>query len=293
MLPLQQAISLDPQQYVPPLISAVTTIVLFVVVFAVIYLLGRYFVTQAVERSLRHRGFDETLVGLAVSTAVVLTAVVAVALAATVAGFGVVLAAFATLAGALALAVGFAAQDLIANFVAGVFIIQDEPFTVGDWIEWSGNSGVVREIQLRVTKLDTFDNELVTVPNSDLASAAVVNNVANDRRRVSVGFGIGYDDDIEQAREAIIDEGSRIEGVLSDPAPTAPVSSLGDSAVVLSGRIWIDPEESSYGAIRAQFVEAVKGRFDAEGIDMPYPNTELSGGIEVTNVGGAGEAAGD
>ncbi|MFD1686270.1 mechanosensitive ion channel family protein [Halobellus litoreus] len=293
MLPLQQAISLDPQQYVPPLISAVTTIVLFVVVFAVIYLLGRYFVTQAVERSLRHRGFDETLVGLAVSTAVVLTAVVAVALAATVAGFGVVLAAFATLAGALALAVGFAAQDLIANFVAGVFIIQDEPFTVGDWIEWSGNSGVVREIQLRVTKLDTFDNELVTVPNSDLASAAVVNNVANDQRRVSVGFGIGYEDDIEQAREAIIDEGSRIEGVLSDPAPTAPVSSLGDSAVVLSGRIWIDPEESSYGAIRAQFVEAVKGRFDAEGIDMPYPNTELSGGIEVTNVGGAGEAAGD
>jgi len=293
MLPLQQAIPLDPQQYVPPLISAVTTIVLFVVVFAVIYLLGRYFVTQAVERSLRHRGFDETLVGLAVSTAVVLTAVVAVALAATVAGFGVVLAAFATLAGALALAVGFAAQDLIANFVAGVFIIQDEPFTVGDWIEWSGNSGVVREIQLRVTKLDTFDNELVTVPNSDLASAAVVNNVANDRRRVSVGFGIGYDDDIEQAREAIIEEGSRIEGVLSDPAPTAPVTSLGDSAVVLSGRIWIDPEESSYGAIRAQFVEGVKGRFDAEGIDMPYPNTELSGGIEVTNVGGAGEAAGD
>jgi small-conductance mechanosensitive channel len=110
---------------------------------------------------------------------------------------------------------------------------------------------------------------------------------------VSVGFGIGYEDDIEQAREAIIDEGSRIEGVLSDPAPTAPVTSLGDSAVVLSGRIWIDPEESSYGAIRAQFVEAVKGRFDAEGIDMPYPNTELSGGIEVTNVGGAGEAAGD
>lgn len=85
------------------------------------------------------------------------------ALAATVAGFGVVLAAFATLAGALALAVGFAAQDLIANFVACVFIIQDEPFEVGDCIEWNGNGGVVREIRLRVTKLDTFDNEPVTV----------------------------------------------------------------------------------------------------------------------------------
>jgi small-conductance mechanosensitive channel len=293
MLPLQQGITLDPQQYVPAVVNAITTVVLFVVAFAVIYLLGKYFATRAVEGGLRRRNFDETLVGLAVSTTVVVVAVVAVALAATVAGFGVVLAAFATLAGALALAVGFAAQDLIANFVAGVFIIQDEPFTVGDWIEWNGNSGVVREIQLRVTKLDTFDNELVTVPNRDLAGAAVVNNVANDRRRVSVGFGIGYDDDIERAREAIVDEGAGVDGVLDDPAPTAPVTSLGDSAVVLSGRIWIDPDESGYGAIRAEFLEAVKERFDAEGIDMPYPNTELSGGIEVSNVGETGGTPGD
>jgi len=286
MLPLQLGFPLDPQQYVPALVSAATTVVLFVVVFVVVYLLGKRLVTGAVREGLRRREFDETLVGLAVSTTVVVVAVVSVALAATVAGFGVVLAAFATLAGALALAVGFAAQDLIANFVAGVFIIQDEPFEVGDWIEWSGNEGVVREIQLRVTKLDTFDNQLVTVPNSDLAGAAVVNNVANDRRRVSVGFGIGYGDDIEGAREAILEEASRIDGALDDPAPSAPVTSLGDSAVVLSGRLWIDPEESGYGPVRSQFVERVKERFDAEGIDMPYPNTELSGSVEVTNVEG-------
>jgi small-conductance mechanosensitive channel len=282
---LLQAVSVDPQQYIPPLVSALTTIVLFVVAFALIYWIGKSFMSRAVERGLEHRGFDKTIIDLAVSTTVVVVAVVAVALAATVAGFGVVLAAFATLSGALALAVGFAAQDLIANFVAGVFIIQDEPFTTGDWIEWSGNSGVVREVQLRVTKVDTFDNQLVTVPNSDLANAALINNQANDERRVSVGFGIGYEDDIEQARAAIIEEGSRIEGVLEDPEPTAPVTELGDSAVVLQGRIWIDPIEHSYGAVRARFLEAVKERFDAEGIDMPYPNTELSGGIEVTNVG--------
>ena len=290
---LQQGFSIDPQQYVPPLISAATAVVLFVVVFLIIYLLGKYFVTRSVAGTLRRRGFEETLVGLAVSVAVVVTAVVSVALAATVAGFGVVLAAFATLAGALALAIGFAAQDLISNFVAGVFIIQDEPFTVGDWIEWNGNEGVVREIELRVTKLDTFDYQLVTVPNSDLAGAAVVNNVANETRRVAVGFGVGYGDDIEQARAAIVDEGSQLDGVLADPAPTAPVTELGDSAVVLQGRLWIDPVESSYGAVRAQFVEAVKQRFDAEGIDMPYPNTELSGSVEVTNVGEAAGAISD
>nr|WP_241692694.1 mechanosensitive ion channel family protein [Haloarcula salina] len=267
--------------------------VLFIVVFIVIYLLGKYFITQVVEAGLTRRDFDDALVGLAVSTTIVITAVVAVALAATIAGFGVVLAAFATLAGALALAVGFAAQDLIANFVAGVFIIQDEPFKTGDWVEWNGNGGVVREIQLRVTKLDTFDNQLVTVPNSDLANAAVINNVANDQRRVSVGFGIGYDDDIEQARDAITEEGTDIEGVLEDPEPSAPVTELGDSAVVLQGRVWIDPTASSYGAIRSQFVEAVKERFDAEDIDMPYPNTELSGGIKLTNASDITQATSD
>lgn len=285
MIPLQQGITVDPQQYVPAVIGAITTVVLFVVSFAVIYLLGKYFVRRAVEGGLKSRDFDETLIGITVSVAIVATAVVAVALAATIAGFGVVLSAFAILGGALALAIGFAAQDLIANFVAGVFIIQDEPFTVGDWIEWNDNGGVVRDIQLRVTKLDTFDNQLITVPNSDLTSAAVINNVANDTRRVSVGFGIGYEDDIEQAREAIIDEGSRIDGVLGEPAPTAPVTELGDSAVVLSGRIWIDPTETSYGGVRAQFAESVKQRFDADGFDMPYPNTELSGAIEVTDSG--------
>jgi small-conductance mechanosensitive channel len=293
MHPLQQGVTLDPQQYVPAVVGAVTTVVLFVVAFALIYVVGRSVATNAVERGLERRNVDDTLVTIAVSATVAVVAVVAVALAATVAGFGVVLAAFATLAGALALAVGFAAQDLIANFVAGVFIIQDEPFTVGDWIEWNGNEGVVREVQLRVTKLDTFDNELVTVPNSDLANAAVVNNVANDRRRVSVDFGIGYDDDIERAREAIVDEGARVDAVLDDPEPSAPVTQLGDSAVVLSGRVWIRPDESSYGAVRSEFVEAVKERFDADGLDMPYPNTELSGDITVTNAEARSATGGD
>ncbi|WP_440990334.1 mechanosensitive ion channel family protein [Haloarchaeobius baliensis] len=289
MIPLQ--FGLDLGQYVAPIISAITTIFIFVFVFVVLFVVGRLVVTSAVEQSLRRRGFDETIVGLAESATIAVVSVLAVALAATIAGFGVVLAAFATLAGALALAVGFAAQDLIANFVAGVFILQDEPFTTGDWIEWDGNGGVVREIELRVTKLDTFDNELVTVPNGELANAAVVNNVANDERRLSVGFGIGYDDDIEQARTAIVDEASKIEAAFDDPAPSAPVVELGDSAVVLSGRLWIDPVEDSYGAVRAEFLEAVKQRFDAEGIDMPYPNTELSGDIEVRNVDAG--AAGD
>ncbi|MDR5657111.1 mechanosensitive ion channel family protein [Halodesulfurarchaeum sp. HSR-GB] len=283
MIPIQLRFAVEP--YVPLLLTALTRVFLFLVVFGLLYWLGKPIVTRMVRSALEQRGFEETLISLAVSVASGVTVVFAIAIAATVAGFGVVLAAFATLAGALALAVGFAARDLIANFVAGIFILQDKPFVVGDWIEWNDKSAVVRDIELRVTKLDTFDNELVTVPNSELAGNAVFNNVANDRRRIAVGFGIGYGDDIQEARAAILEEAAQIDAVLQDPEPSAPVVELGDSAVVLSGRVWIDPQEHGYGGVRAQFVEAVKERFDEAGIDMPYPTNELTGEIDVNDVG--------
>jgi small-conductance mechanosensitive channel len=270
--------------YGDAIVSFVVTLLLFVVSFAVIYVVGRSVLVRLTKRTLDAREFSPAVVGLGSSLAGVFALVGAFALAATVAGFGVILAAFATLTGALALAVGFAAQDLVANFVAGVFILKDEPFEVGDYVEWDGNGGVVREIQLRVTKLDTFGNELLTVPNSDLANAVVKNVVANETLRVDYDFGIDYDADVDLARRAIVEEGAAVDGVLADPEPTAPVTALGDSAVVLSGRIWIDPAESSPGAVRAAFIEAVKERFDAEGVGMPYPHTELVGSIDVESM---------
>lgn len=286
MIPLQQGFSLNPQallnQYGPALVSAAVTVVLFLVAFVVIYYVGKALVVRALRSALDSRGIDETIASLAISIVVAITAVVALAVAATIAGAGVVLAAFGTLAGALALAVGFAAQDLISNFVAGIFIIQDEPFQTGDWIEWNGNVGVVEEVQLRVTKLNSFDNEVMTVPNSDLVNAVVTNPMGNDELRVGVDFGIEYDADIEAAREIIIDVAQNLDGALSGPEPSAPVTSLGDSAVVLSGRLWIDPNETGYAPTVAAFTEAVKKRFDAAGIGMPYPYTEVTGDITVS-----------
>jgi small conductance mechanosensitive channel len=286
MIPLQQGFSLNPQallnQYGPALVSAAVTVVLFLVAFVVIYYVGKALVVRALRSALDSRGIDETIASLAISIVVAITAVVALAVAATIAGAGVVLAAFGTLAGALALAVGFAAQDLISNFVAGIFIIQDEPFQTGDWIEWNGNVGVVEEVQLRVTKLNSFDNEVMTVPNSDLVNAVVTNPMGNDELRVGVDFGIEYDADIEAAREIIIDVAQNLDGALSGPEPSAPVTSLGDSAVVLSGRLWIDPNETGYAPTVAAFTEAVKKHFDAAGIGMPYPYTEVTGDITVS-----------
>ena len=285
MFVLQNPLGIDPETYVDPTVDALVTVLVFAVSFGLLYLLGRYFVARALGRLLQQQDVDETLVSLATSSLSVVSTVVALALAATIAGFGVVLAAFATLGGAFAVAVGFASKDIIANLVAGVFILHDEPFDVGDWIEWNDHSAVVENVTLRVTKLNTFDDQQITVPNSDLANSPVINNMENDTRRVEASFGIGYDSDIDRAREIILTEGADSEGVFEEPEPAAPVTELGDSAVVFSGRIYVDPHQTSVGGVRAQFLERVKRRFDAEGIDMPYPNTELSGGIEVETSG--------
>ncbi|MFB6220169.1 MAG: mechanosensitive ion channel family protein [Halolamina sp.] len=259
--------------------------VAFVAGFLLTWLVGRVVLVPLLVRLLKNRGFTEALRGLAASLARALVLFAAVAVAFMAAGFPSFLTAAATLSGALALALGFAAQDLVGNFVAGVFIIKDEPFRVGDWIEWDGNAGRVEEIDLRVSKIRTFDNEQITVPNGDLANNAVTNPVAYEKLRQKFVFGIGYEDDIDLAREAIVEEISAIDGVLDDPVPDTRVTELGDSAVGIQARFWIDdPDRSDFVAVRSAAVQAVKERFDAEGIDMPYVYRQLTGEIDVANV---------
>jgi small conductance mechanosensitive channel len=271
-------------EYGDLVVSFGITIVSFVVTFLILYLVGKPIATRAARRALKEREFSPSIVNLGASIAGTVAVFGAVAIAAVVAGFPVILSAFATIFAALALGLAFAAADIVQNFIAGVFIIRDEPFEVGDYIEWGGNGGIVRAINLRVTKLDTWDNEQITVPNSELANNAVTNPVANDTRRVTFDFGIEYGASIEDARSIILGEAAKIEGILDDPEPSAPVTGLGDSAVVLNGRVWIDPEETGAGGVRHELVENVKRRFDAEGIGMPYPYTELTGSIEVEQI---------
>lgn len=271
--------------YQDPIVSTITTIVTFIVAFVAIYYISKRLFKHGVRRGMESRDVNKTVISLSVSVAEAIALLVAIAASATVAGFGVVLAAFATLSSALALAVGFAAQDMISNFVSGIFILRDEPFHVGDWIEWNGMEGVVRDIQLRTSKIETFDNEIITVPNSHLANNAITNPVSNDRLRIPFLFGIGYDDDIKKAKRVILEEAKRTEGTLSDPGPAVNLTELGSSYVGLTGTVWIgDPDHGDYVRVKSDFVQAVKERFDAEGIDMPYPYTELTGEVSVSEL---------
>lgn len=254
----------------------------FVAGFVVVYLLGMALFVPAVRRVLGSKGFDEAVRSLATSVARAVVWVGAAAVAFTVAGYGAFLSAFAVFGGAVALAVGFAAQDLLGNFVAGVFILKDKPFEVGDWIEWDGNAGRVEDIDLRVTRVRTFDNERITVPNGDLANDAVTNPVAYETLRQKFVFGIGYEDDIDAATDIIIEEAEAHTDILDDPGPSVRLVELGDSAVGLQSRWWIeDPDRGDFVQVRSEYVQRVKERFDAAGIDMPYVHRELTGSVEV------------
>ena len=284
------------ENVVPEYAGAITQAIYFVVAFAVIYVLGRATAVPLFGRFLDRRDIDEHAKKPLLRLTKFGIVFVAVSVAFGFAEYGNFLTSLATIAAAATLAIGFAMQDVIANFVAGVFIYTDKPFRIGDWIEWDGGnySGIVEDISLRVTRVRTFDNELLTVPNSTLTDGVIKNPVAKDKLRLQVLFGIGYDDDIHQATDVIVEEAERHSDILDDPAPSVRLTELGDSSVGLKSRVWIaNPSRGDFVKTKGEYVTAVKERFDAEGIDIPYPNRTLSGGLELTNVEDAVKAADD
>ena len=262
--------------------GAVAPILVFVVAFVAVYIVGRSVSTTVLKRVLDARGLDAHARKPLKKITNVVVAFVAIAVAFGLAEYGNFLQSLATIAAAATLAVGLATQDTISNFVAGVFIFTDRPFRIGDWIEWDGHTGVVEDISFRVTRVRTFDNELLTVPNNTLTSGVVKNPVAKDTLRLKIPFGISYDDDVEQASKIIVEEAEAAADILDDPAPSVRLTELGDSAVVLQSRVWIaDPSRADLVKTRADYVTSVKRRFDQEGVNFPYPNRTLGGSLSI------------
>lgn len=257
-------------------------LIVFVLTVVVFYLLGRIVVLPIVTRLLEARNVQPTLAKPARKLTLAAVVFVAVAVGFAIAGFGNLLTSLATIAAALTLAIGFASQDVIGNLVAGVFLIADPKIRIGDWVEWDDKQGIIEDISFRVSRVRTFNNELVTVPNSELANTAIVNPVAKDKLRITFTFGVGYEDDLDHAQRVIVEEAENHDDILDEPAPTTRVTELADSYVGIQSRFWIDaPSRADFAKIRSEYVQAVKERCDAEGIEMPYPYQELVGGIDV------------
>jgi small conductance mechanosensitive channel len=228
-------------------------------------------ISNLLERAMRKSGTDDMLVGFIgnITYGVLLIAVVLAA----VDSLGVNVTSLMAILGAAGLAVGLALKDSLGNFAAGVMIIIFRPFKIGDFITAGGVSGVVDEIGLFATLMHTGDNQRMIIPNSGIIGGNITNTSALPTRRVDLVFGIGYDDNIGQARDIMMAVMEADERILKDPAPAIAVGELADSSVNLNVRPWVD--SGDYWPVRADLLETIKVKFDEAGISIPYPQQDL------------------
>ncbi|MDF1764548.1 MAG: mechanosensitive ion channel [Oleibacter sp.] len=176
------------------------------------------------------------------------------------------------LLGAAGLAVGLALKDSLSHFASGVMLILFRPFKVGDFVEVDGVMGSVEQITIMSTRLKSPDNKVITVPNSNVFGNTMT-NFSEPTRRVDMVFGIGYGSDLLKAKAILEEMVNNHELTLAEPAPKVAVSELADSSVNFIVRPWVNAAD--YWTVYWGMMEAVKLRFDAEGIEIPFPQVSV------------------
>ncbi len=175
--------------------------------------------------------------------------------------------------GAAGLAIGLALQGSLSNFAGGVLILLFKPFKVGDFISAQGIDGSVKEITIFYTKLTTFGNQIAIVPNGKLSNDNVINYNALSARRDNVKVGIGYGSNIKDAKNILLQICADNENISKEPIPEVYVDGLGDSSVNLTLRFWADT--SVFWPAHFYVIEETKNRFDAAGIEIPFPQRDV------------------
>jgi small-conductance mechanosensitive channel len=173
-------------------------------------------------------------------------------------------------------AIGFAFRDIFQNFLAGILLLLTEPFRVGDQIIVGPFEGTVEDIQTRATLIKTYDGRRVVIPNAELFTDSVTVNTAFHTRRLEYDVGIGYGDDIGQAKTLILEAIAGVDSVLKEPPPEALVIKLADSSVHIRARWWITPPRRSNALdLQDQVLAAIKHKLAAGGIDIPFPTHQI------------------
>jgi small conductance mechanosensitive channel len=262
------------QQWIDRLVEWATLYGLKVIAALLIFIIGKWvagLIRKGLRRAMERSKVDPVLVGF-LSSIAYYGLMVAVVIAA-ISQVGIQTTSFIAVLGAAGLAVGLALQGSLANFASGVLIILFRPFKVGDFVEAGGVSGVVDEIGILVTNMHTPDNKAVIVPNAQIMSGEITNYTANATRRCDLVFGISYADDFEKAKAILTDIVENDARCLKDPAPTIRVLELADSSVNIACRPWV--ASGDYWDVYFDMHEAVKKRFDAEGISIPFPQRDV------------------
>jgi small conductance mechanosensitive channel len=223
-------------------------------------------VTQKLGALLALRNADLALQGFISTLANIILKILLIVSVASM--IGIETTSFVAAIGAAGLAIGLALQGSLANFAGGVLILLFRPFRIGDWIEAQGVAGTVDSIQIFHTVIRTGDNKTVIVPNGNLSNGIITNTNRQPTRKVVFDVGVDYQADLQKAREVLLAL-AKDERVLADPAPEAVVSTLGDSSITVSLRIWV--KTADYWAVMFMLNEHARDRLKESGIDIPFP----------------------
>lgn len=247
------------------------------VVMALFVLFGFWLVlrtTRPLLRRILHRAdFDKTLIDMLVDGLFKGTIVV-VGLISAASQLGINVGAALAGLGVAGIALGFAAQETVANLIAGFLIFWDHPFKIGDYITTQGQSGRVQDITMRTTRTRTMENTYIVIPNKQIIGDMMVNHSMYGETRINVPFGIAYKERIAEVRSILLPVLHNIPGVLAHPAPSIMANALGDSSVDLLAMVWIT-DASQQCATSYAVIEAIKSTLDNAGIEIPFPHMQL------------------
>ncbi len=192
------------------------------------------------------------------------------------------------------IAVGFASQDTVQNFISGVTILLDRPFSVGDQVEVDGTYGTVMEISLRSTRLRTLNDTVMVMPNVTMVNQKLINHAMLHHVRVQVPFGIAYKENMQRAREVVLATLEGDDRIATTPEPKVVVTELGDSSVNMELRFYLENARAEV-PMRFEYIEKAKGALDAADIEIPFPHMQLfideAKAFEKSSLFGGGDGA--
>ena len=185
---------------------------------------------------------------------------------------GIDVSSIVALASVLTLALSLSLQNMVSNIIGGFTILYTHPFHSGDYVEIAGQAGTVREINMTYTVLAMPDNRVVSLPNSAVVAAQIVNYPSADSRRVEIDVSASYDVPTQKVLDALVQAGT-VDSVLLEPAPAAVITCYGDSAISYNLRIWVKPGD--YWDVYFLVMQRIKDIFDQQGIEMTYPHLNV------------------
>ena len=249
----------------PPILAALAVLLAFWILFRL--------TRPPLRAVLRRAGIQEALIHLLIDNVYRVTLLL-LALITALSQLGMNVAAALAGLGVAGIAFGLAAQDSIANMIAGFLIFWDKPFAVGDFLTVAGEYGEVREITIRTTRIRTRENKYLVIPNKQIMEDVLINHSMYGATRVTVPLGIAYKEYVPQAREVLLKALESVDGILRDPPPEIVLANLGSSSVDLRVLVWID-EMATERPVFYQTLEACKLALDSAEIQIPYPHLQL------------------